>query len=214
MTMPIDTWQTPVSHYKPQRAGRWEIRRRVLSAGHTLDMAGQFAYREALAMEDLVFTVLWDLRSGKTWMSDTPAEYYAMWELTARSIGPNVLVGGLGLGVLGHILAAQPSIESVTVVELEPDVVALVQKYLPPKVKVIIGDFLVKAPELGQRQHFNTVIADIWERFDDAEFGIVRKCQEMMEKDVPQARRVYWDAHWVIDQGVALMARMEKAVNL
>ena len=171
-------------------------------------MGGTFGYIRMYSLKDLPFIVLWDTKTGHTWMSDTPAEYYSMWELTARTVGPEVLVGGLGLGLLALLLAQQQTIAKITVVENEPDVVALVQKYMPAKVEVIIGDFLDVTPKLEYSgRHFDTVIADIWETYDGNK-ELVFDCKDMMEEQYPDARHLFWDAQAAIDDSQAIGHRL------
>ena len=54
----------------------------------------------------------------------------------------HVLCAGLGLGLIVHALHDRPEVERITVVEREPDVIALVKKYLPKgKTRVIQDDW-------------------------------------------------------------------------
>ena len=67
-------------------------------------------------------------RNGELWMSDTPDEIGdhlgAIHEAEAR--GGRVLVNGLGLGMVVKALLAMPNVTHVDVVEIDPDVIALV----------------------------------------------------------------------------------------
>ena len=78
----------------------------------------------------------------KTCMVDDPPHWWAMEEHATFYRG-HVVVAGLGLGLIVHALAACPGVERVTVVEVEPDVITLVQPHLPPsaKVEIVAGDF-------------------------------------------------------------------------
>lgn len=73
-----------------------------------------------------IYTAL--MRAGTLWMSDTPAErrdHYAPAALIDR-LGGDVLIGGLGLGMLLRFALLTPGVQGVDVVEIDPDVIALV----------------------------------------------------------------------------------------
>jgi hypothetical protein len=61
-----------------------------------------------------------------TWMTDLPEELNQIAELLATTEpSGNVLVGGLGLGVLARLVADRPKVKTVTVIEASRDVIAL-----------------------------------------------------------------------------------------
>ena len=105
---------------------------------------------------------------GCLWMSDTPYERRTNADVIRHAHG-DVLIHGLGLGMVVAGLIERPddhpagAITSITVVEIDPDVVALVGTMLPadPRVKIVLGDARSWRPPRGTR--FDTVWADIWE---------------------------------------------------
>ena len=73
-------------------------------------------------------------------MSDTPAEIMDHLPFIAEASG-NVLVTGLGLGVVAKALADKPEVRHVTVIERSPDVIDLVRPHLRnEKLTVIHSD--------------------------------------------------------------------------
>jgi hypothetical protein len=74
------------------------------------------------------------LKRGRSlWMSDTPAERYDHIQFVmrvAREQCKSVLITGLGIGMVAQALTMIPSIERVTVVELDEDVIKLVGPHL------------------------------------------------------------------------------------
>lgn len=68
------------------------------------------------------------MRGNYLWMSDTTAERHDhLWpamEIAQR--GGRVLIGGLGLGMIVRVALLTPEVTHVDVVEIDPDVVALV----------------------------------------------------------------------------------------
>lgn len=100
-------------------------------------------------------------RNGKVIMSDTPDEKRDHMWFAQRARG-NVLINGLGLGmVLGAILR-KLEVSSVTIIENSPDVIRLVApSYRDPRVTIIEADALEWRPAPGQR--YDAVWHDIWD---------------------------------------------------
>ena len=85
-------------------------------------------------------------------MSDTPMELRSNRDAVHHAHG-DVLIGGLGLGVITLPILCKPDVRSVTVIERSPDVVALVVPHLqrwpgvsPGKLAVVLGDVHRWAP--------------------------------------------------------------------
>lgn len=68
------------------------------------------------------------IRDGHLWMSDTTAERRDHHEpaFQIRQRGGRVLIGGLGLGMIVNVALHTDGVEHVDVVEIDPDVCALV----------------------------------------------------------------------------------------
>jgi len=96
-------------------------------------------------------------------MSDTPAEITEHMEPIERATG-NVLIHGLGLGVVANACLMKPEVSKVTVVELEQDVIDLVaphyQLVYGNRLDVVCADAFEYEPPNGTR--FNVVWSDIW----------------------------------------------------
>jgi len=80
--------------------------------------------------------------NGQCWMTDMPPYFWSMEHFAEQSHG-HVLVAGLGLGLVVHCLAKNPTVESITVIEREPDVIKLIKPLLPKdmSIKIINADF-------------------------------------------------------------------------
>lgn len=65
---------------------------------------------------------------GNLWMSNTHAEYRDVSFFLNKAKG-DVIVNGLGLGLVVHCLLSNIWVKSVTVIEKNPDVIALVAPY-------------------------------------------------------------------------------------
>lgn len=76
---------------------------------------------------------------GHMWMSDSPDERRDHAAIIHRARG-QVLIAGLGLGMVALACAAKEEVDHVTVVDIDPDVVALVTPHLREAVKEVRGD--------------------------------------------------------------------------
>lgn len=107
----------------------------------------------------------WLLRNDRClWMSITPAELESMAPMLATASG-DVVVMGLGLGVLLHAVKRHPLVSSVTLIERDPKVLDLHRHTgVLDDVEVVLTDALTWRP----RREYNVVMADIWPTFGDS----------------------------------------------
>jgi hypothetical protein len=104
------------------------------------------------------------------WMSDTSDERRDHWAPHHYAKG-QVLIGGLGLGMVTLGCALKPEVEKVTVIEMDPDVIALVLPHLraalesqgvsPDKIEVIQADVFKWKPPKGVK--YDCIWMDVWE---------------------------------------------------
>lgn len=107
--------------------------------------------------------------NGTMWMSDTHDERRdhnsALWRARGE-----VLIGGLGLGMVALGIALKPEVTKVTVIELNADVIALVEPHLraalvaagqdPNKLVLVCANVFEWKPAKGQK--FDTIWMDVW----------------------------------------------------
>lgn len=104
---------------------------------------------------------------GTVFMTDTPFERVTNMEFVTRAHG-HVLIFGLGIGLILTPLLKKPSVESVTVVEFNPDVIALVAPhYAHPKLTVEHGDAFEWRPAPGTAH--DSIYFDIWPQSSEKE---------------------------------------------
>lgn len=150
--------------------------------------------------EGFRFTALY--RGDGLWMSDTPAErrdhYPAI--LAARDLSARrALVNGLGLGMVVQGLLNIPTIGYIDVVEIDPDVIALVGDHyrglaesLGKTVKIHQHDaYTITWP---REARWDIAWSDIWK---DA---CTSNLPEMTRLSRKYARRVVWHGHWLRDE--------------
>lgn len=96
-----------------------------------------------------------------TWMSTQLQEISQMHE-PVRTARGNVLIGGLGLGVIAHLIAAKKPVKRITVVEIEKDLIDLVKPFLNSRIEIVHADLFdyLKNVKSGQ---FDYAYFDIWQ---------------------------------------------------
>jgi spermidine synthase len=111
--------------------------------------------------EDLIIRKLSSDRDG-TWMTDSPQELLQMIDSINRCRG-HVLVGGLGLGVVAHLLIRCNSLVNyVTVIEQNGALINVLTPYLAERIHVIHGDFY-HFVDVQPLKNFDYVYADTWQ---------------------------------------------------
>lgn len=93
------------------------------------------------------------------WMTDAEFECYTNLKFVTGAHG-DVLIAGLGLGLILQPLLDAPDVISVTVIERSPDVIALIGPlYQNPKLTIIEADAYNWTPP---KKAFNCIYFDIW----------------------------------------------------
>lgn len=94
-------------------------------------------------------------------MSDTPMEHRTNYEILNKANG-DVLIGGLGIGMILLPLMNKKEVTSITIVEKYEDIINMVGSQLPlnEKVKIIEGDIFENNFPRGSK--FDTIYFDIW----------------------------------------------------
>ena len=95
---------------------------------------------------------------GNVLMSNTPMEERTNFEFIKKAHG-DILIGGLGIGLIVMAIQDKQDVESITVVEKASEVIQLLSS-LPynDKVTVVEGDVFSWKPE----RKYDTIYIDIW----------------------------------------------------
>ena len=125
-------------------------------------------------------------RRGSVVMSNTPDEIRDFYYFVRRASG-RVLVNGLGLGVVVKALLDKDDITHITVIEKDPDVIALVASHLNDlRLEIICADALKYKPQ----SQYDAVWHDIWD-------GICSdNLPEMTKLHRKYAKRTPYQASW------------------
>lgn len=170
-----------VPSYTLAASGDWDLRRAEL-------LIAKGYWSPAALVENMVAL----MRGGDTWMSLTPMEMESQ-EIGVRLAEGHVVVFGLGMGWAAAASAAMPEVTAVTVVERDPDVLALHRELnifaqLPEaaraKVRIEQGDAYHWCPDAP----VDLLMADIWlPLVSDGRVDEVRRMQANV-----QARGIYF----------------------
>lgn len=226
--LPIFSWSTPLTPLLTQQCGKWTIRKQLLKQGYYAEMTmDSFGYDMWLCKAPITLTILeekhkWegylpgidkpeDEYETLVWMSDSPGEYFGQLDLINR-IPPkydakgklqsqNVLVGGLGLGLIIHQLKLRKDIDQIFVIEIDPDIITLVWPYIMARfphgeIKLRQGDFFEEIPKLAKNPYYNTkfsaIIIDLWQINDNIGEALFTQSKELVERFFPHTQALYW----------------------
>lgn len=153
-------------------SGPWRVQKRVVSENEVM-IANMRAVRDGYS-EYVVTPGTYQVLLGPcgedgalgVMMSNTQLEHRTNRVFVNNAEG-DVLVIGLGIGMLLAPLCAKPEVKSVTVLELEPDVIALVKPHYAhlPRLRVFEADAFDFEPGdlMGQLpDRWDHVMIDIW----------------------------------------------------
>jgi SAM-dependent methyltransferase len=101
------------------------------------------------------------IHKGNCVMSNTDMEKRTNMEFVRKANG-DVLIAGLGIGLILLAIQDKEEVRSIMVIEKYPEVIELVEKQLPlnSKVKIIQGD--VFEYDFPKGTKFDTIYFDIW----------------------------------------------------
>ena len=133
-------------------------------------------------------------RNGQTIMSDTPDEIKDILPMVRNATG-NILINGLGMGIVLKACLDNQKVTHVTVVENSLDVIHLVGKYYEDKygdrLTIVFGDAFDYKPPVNVR--YGAVWHDIWDNICGDNLP------EMHKLHRKYGRRTDWQGSWCRD---------------
>ena len=101
-------------------------------------------------------------KRGSIIMSDTDMEKRTNYQFCNNAHG-DVLIGGLGIGMIVLAIQDNPMVDSITILEKYPEVIQLVGEQLPlnKKVQIVNADVFEWKPSKGRK--FDCIYMDIWD---------------------------------------------------
>jgi hypothetical protein len=173
----LDTWHTPATDYPDTEINGYRIKHIRYSKGiyYNYGIDGYLLFE---AMKPLPITNLQEYRNGKwrCWMVDDPPHERAM-EIYAEQSQGNILVAGLGLGLVLHALAKNDKVKSITCIEISQSVIDLMQPNIIhlPKIEIVKADFYDYAKQ--DNTEWDGMIIDLWVANEKTKMGIM--CHEV-----------------------------------
>ena len=135
------------------------------------------------------------LEDGNEWMTLTPVDLDTSEEAIEKAHG-RVITFGLGLGYYAYMTAEKPEVETVTVVEKSPSVIALFKKHILPKIpkrdkiRIIEADAFEYAEKVMPSESYDLAFVDTWR---DASDGLpMYERMKPLEKLSPYTEFLYW----------------------
>lgn len=135
------------------------------------------------------------LENDRIWMTVTPNEIETMKEAVARASG-NVLTYGLGLGYYAYMISQKASVNRITIVESNEDVIRLFSKYIlpqfqyPQKLAIVKADAFEYAQEHMSDGHYDFIFTDLWHDVSDGIDMYLR--MKAYEELNPSSEFMYW----------------------
>ncbi|WP_010096228.1 hypothetical protein [Ornithinibacillus scapharcae] len=135
------------------------------------------------------------LENDRIWMTITPNEIETMKEAVDRATG-NVLTYGLGLGYYAYMVSEKETVERVTIVDMNEDVVNLFKTHILPqfthadKITIIQADAFEHAKYDLAKGNYDFVFTDLWHDVSDGMDMYLRMKQ--YEKQSPSTEFMYW----------------------
>ena len=157
-----------------------EIARGEFTLGYSEFQAGEYDMSDGPSLEDGAYghyipkIGIWNsafrfpivMQNKTPWMTVTPNEKNTMHKHIEAAHG-HVLTLGLGLGYFAYMAHRKPDVTAVTIIEIDPDIIALFEAHIlpqfdhPEKIKIVQADAIAYIQNLADGV-FDTCFADIW----------------------------------------------------
>ncbi|MFZ3264612.1 MAG: hypothetical protein WA172_11485 [Terriglobales bacterium] len=136
-----------------------------------------------------------DAGESQIMMSDFHYERVTCEEVVRRAHG-DVLIAGLGLGMILHPMLKKEEVRSVTVIEKYQDVVDLVLPTLltSEKLTVLLDDIYTWKPARGRR--YDVIWFDIWPDIEATRLPEMARLHRQFRRRLNQANSECWMESW------------------
>ena len=153
-------------HYPEGTAGNLALRQSSYEQGEIARFydpgAGRLMYGKY--PKRITFPILVEAREedrgNLTWMSADQSEVSGM-DAHAKAAYGDVLIAGLGLGIMPWLAAKNPNVKTITVVEIQPEVIELIAPIIEnKKANIVLGDVwehIAASPDV-----YDFIDLDIW----------------------------------------------------
>ena len=154
------------------------------------------------------------LEDGNEWMTLTPVDLDTSDEAIERAHG-RVVTFGLGLGYYTYMVSEKESVDSITVVEKNEDVISLFKEYIlpqfahPEKVRIVNADAFEYAEHEMPKESFDVAFVDTWR--DASDGAPMYERMKRLEHLSPDTEFIYWIENFLISRIRAV--RFDRLIN-
>jgi hypothetical protein len=182
---PFRSQEEPGEDVAQSPSGRWIYARVTLPAAKEL-YAYSGSKRGTFCFDgDVVFPVVYEIQSpgrSQIWMSMTPMEFLSQ-RPGIRMAKGHTIVGGLGLGYMLQAVMEKRSVERVTLVERDEELVDWIlprlRQHLPDKeLEVVVGDAYKEVPKMTA----DVALIDVFPSYGNNDFWM-----NDLRRDTPRA---------------------------
>lgn len=145
---------------KEGKVGSFEIKKKVIRKGTVLNMYNSKEGRITKGEYQFDYPLVTLDKDGHTWMSDSQLELESAIGAVVAARG-DVLVGGLGIGLLPTFIKDKRSIKRIDIVELHQEVIDLVFSQIASKKMRIIKDDIYHYLDTTLNR-YDFIHIDIW----------------------------------------------------
>jgi hypothetical protein len=140
---------------------------------------------------------------GGIMMSDTPMERNTNYDFIQKANG-DVIIFGLGLGLVIVPLLKKENIKSILVVELHQDLIDLVEPILKQhdpenKLKIIQGDCFEVHNKIPKEQKFDSIYGDIWIDISTDNYEEMKTLTKNWKNRLNRSNQYAFIDHWLKD---------------
>jgi len=150
--------------------------------------------------------------SGEVMMADTEMERRTNRPFLRNANG-DVLIAGLGLGMIIMAIQDNDNIDSITIIEIEQEIIDLVAVQLPLNDKVIIirDDILTWKPQNGIK--FDTIYFDIWNTVCGDNYEDMKLLNRRFGRRLNRDNSNCWMSSWRYDEVKALELKSRQEIR-
>lgn len=176
---------TDTAQYLPELTGNGiEIKHFQMSKFEVIRACMQGGWMNSGLRENHTYTKLY--LNGNLWMSDTPMEKRSNNEFIRHANG-NVLIFGLGIGLIIYPLLNDENIKSITVIEKNKELIDLLLPILKSYdtnnvLQIIEGDAFEYHSQIAKETKFDTIYFDIWVDICTDNYESIKKVEKPYRK--------------------------------
>lgn len=145
---------------KEGKVGSFEIKKKIIPKGTILNMYSSKEGRIFKGKYQFDYPLVTLDEDGYTWMSDSQLEMESIIGAIIAAKG-DVLIGGLGIGLLPTLIKNNRNVKRIDIVELHQEVIDLVFPYIRSKKMRIIKDDIFHYLDTTENR-YDFIHIDIW----------------------------------------------------